>query len=451
MVKVFKPTKKRQNRAAQQTVNEIVIDTLDHEAQGVAKISPVTFVKGALPGEHCKISVTRKSKSVQHAHVLQVLKPHSSRVEPRCSHFSECGGCQTQYIEPENLLPMKQDAVSQMLAKFSGIDADSIPWLDTVTGDNSGYRRKARLAVDARDNKSFKLGFRGRTDNQVIPIQNCLVLEPALQKLIHPLRELLPLLSIRKTIGHVSLFQGDSVPVVVIRLSAAQISDGDEVELKGFVQNQYCSVLLQFDDNFTRYIGDNTDALSYTLAIDNSEAIKLNLEADSFVQVNAGVNQKMLDRALDWLDLQTEDTVLDLFCGIGNFTLPISRFCLHVVGFEGSSEMVQLAKQNASINGIENASFVSGDLTSDSVLKKLAKTNFNKVLLDPARSGAREAIEAVSIHKPDRLVYVSCNPATFGRDIAVLLNTDYDLEKICLLDMFPYTAHTEIMALFIRK
>lgn len=448
MVKVFKPGKSAKKKPASQ-VTELQITALDHQGRGVAKTSPVTFVEGALPGEICRARITTTRKNVRFAQAETIKTTADARQIPPCEYFASCGGCQTQYCQPKAMISYKQQALSSLIEKFTGIAADALPWQPVVSGGGQGYRRKARLAVDCRDRQHIKTGFRGKDGNTVVNISRCQVLHPALSQLLDPLNSLVKKLSGKRHIGHISLFYGTDGVQVTLR-STKPLSVDDMDKLRRFQTSQQCHVQLEDNGHQLVSLYPKSAEARYALTLEHT-TLSLTLMPGDFVQVNDAVNQQMVQQALNWLELSDVDNCLDLFCGIGNFTLPIATTGARVTGFEVSAEMVQRAKHNAQQNGIQDVEFICGDLAQDDVLAKLDAMEFNKVLLDPARAGAYEAVQRLVALQPERILYVSCNPATFGRDIALLTSQGYHMAKISLLDMFPYTSHTEVMALFERK
>lgn len=447
MVQVFKANKKA-NKKQKLPVQELHIDSLDLEGQGVVKGFPVTFVKGGLPGELCKVQIIKQSKRFQQGKVTRVVNSSDLRITPFCKHFEQCGGCQNQHIAPENLLPYKKDAVSALLERSAGVDAADIPWQPPLTASTKHYRRKARLAVDARNRDNIRLGFRAQSSKQILSIDECQILNANMEALLLPLQSLLQSMRNPSVIGHISMLNGENDLTLGFRVIKT-LAQSDVELVEAFAEKYNVKCLLQHAEGTSE--SDNHYALS--ASNNDKEVVNLNiyLSQDDFVQVNSELNQAMVSQAVDWLTLSEVDRVLDLFCGVGNFSLPLALKSGSVLAIEGVAEMVQKAQANAQINGIENIEFLHGDLSADDCLARLRRENCNKVLLDPARDDALEVMEVLNSLRPEAILYVSCNPNTFVRDIAQLLQSHYALEKIGLLDMFPYTTHTEIMALFTLK
>ena len=449
------------NSNHQAAIEVVAIDAMDHEAKGVVRGKQVTFVPGAISGEQCKITPTNKSQGVRQARLTEILEASEHRQQPFCPHYQECGGCHTQHIRQSWWLAEKQHSLSYLLQKQTGLGAADLPWHDPIQSSEKGYRRKARLAIDARQKDALKLGFRNET-NQVFNLRECQVLTPELNALIKPLQQLLKDLPGRKNVGHIQLFKGDDIAgdnaegsSVFLTIRLVKNLTAPELEMLRIFSTQYqCQICLELNDKqFVSLFAEKEGATAgYGIQLPESYAdVRLRVKPNEFVQVNPQINQKMIEQAIRWLSLEQTDRVLDLFCGIGNFTLPLARYCTEVVGFEGVPEMVQSARYNAQLNSIENVTFLSGDLESDELLHRVRQQKCNKVLLDPARDGAYKAMDSLIAMAPELILYVSCNPATFGRDIAKLLDGNYVLTRLSLIDMFPNTAHSEMMGLFVYR
>lgn len=470
MVKAFRPPQRprKQNHHVKLETIELCVDALDHEGVGVAKThSPIAFVSGGLPQENCLVEVTEKKKNFIKAKVKKVLTTSPERQEPMCQYFHSCGGCQTQYIAQDAMLKHKQVAITQLLDKLTRGAAltleGQLPWHDAIADEATGYRRKARIAVDFRKENAPKIGFRGKGSNQIVDIDACPVLMPKLQALMVPLRALCLQLSNTRAIGHIELLLGDEKneevytdgrPLVVFRVTKS-LSQQDRATLTDFAETHQCDLALELKNGGFEVLHGQSANIEYALP----RNVKLQAQASDFIQVNPAVNRQMVNTALAWLDVNEDDRVLDLYCGLGNFSLPIASIAEKVIGVEGVPEMVQRASENAHKNGITRSAFYCQNLDEADALQKWQSEAINKVLLDPSRVGAKHVIPQITELKPEKILYVSCNPATFGRDIASLIQdgdskkqkAPYKLSKIAILDMFPYTAHTEIMALFERR
>lgn len=431
------------------------ISRLSHDGRGVTSLDgKVAFVVGALPGEEVTWEPVRKNKSYLDAKVISVEKNSEDRISPKCSKFLTCGGCSLQHLSTDKQLEFKQNIVKEQLSHFGNLNitqdrADNI-WLPPITADNFGYRHKARLGVRYVPKKERVLiGFSEKFSTYVTDLDYCEVLHPIIADLLKPLESLVYSLSIREHIPQIEAALGDNNLALIIR-HLQPLTQEDEVKLKDFAKNNNIILFLQSKGPKTifEFYPGNTEWLTYSLPEFN---ITYKFHPTDFTQVNPSINKKMVKYAIELLDLKNTDTVLDLFCGLGNFTLPIAKFAKKAVGVELNSEMVKRGYLNAKFNNLPNVEFYQQDLisleiSSDSILWQ--KQCYNKVLLDPARSGAKEILPKVIELSPEKIVYVSCNPATFARDAGILCESGYILSKIRLLDMFPQTAHVETIALF---
>jgi 23S rRNA (uracil1939-C5)-methyltransferase len=450
MVQIYKAPKpsnnRKKNSIGSRALERITakIERLDHMGQGVVtNHSPIIFVAGGLPGENCEIDIIEKKPRFWKARVKRVINASESRLEPFCQHFTLCGGCQTQFIKPESLIQHKQAAVTDLLTKFN-VDSENC-WQPPLLGPTVDYRRKTRLSIDARNKNKVRIGFRQKESKQIVSVRSCEVLTKPLQALILPINECVSKMHNPATIGHITLLQGTNIEQVCIRIMR-QLDDHDVVLWKLFAEDAKCQLVLERKDSSLELLAGSEMPLFYNAPDD----LKLEISANDFVQVNNVINQAMISQAKSWLDLQKTDTLLDLFCGVGNFSLPMALVCRQVIGVEGIAKMVQRAKHNAHINSIVNCTFLCEDLSQLTQNLSNSFQDCNKVLLDPAREGARGILTKLSKSKPSHILYVSCNPATFARDAAEFCEMDYRIDKIALMDMFPNTAHTELMALFVR-
>lgn len=450
MVQIYKAPKPSKNRNTSANSGRVLeritakITRLDHMGQGVVSDhSPIIFVTGGLPGEACEIDVVEKKTRFWKAKVKRVLSASESRVEPFCQHFTLCGGCQTQFIAPESLIQHKQAAVTDLLFKFN-VDSENC-WQPPLLGPTVDYRRKTRLSVDARNKNKIQIGFRQKDSKQIVSIATCEVLTKPLQALISPIKDCISKMHNPAAIGHVTLLQGANIEQVSLRV-IRQLDEHDVAIWELFAKATRCQLVMERKDGSSERIVRGEEPLFYYAQDD----LKLEISASDFVQVNDVINQAMIMQAISWLDLQKTDSLLDLFCGVGNFSLPMALECKKVLGVEGLAKMVQKAKHNAQLNDINNCTFMCEDLSQ--LTHKISRSfqDCNKVLLDPAREGARGVLSQLIKNKPTHILYVSCNPATFARDAAELCELDYQIDKIALMDMFPNTAHTELMALFVR-
>lgn len=422
----------------------VIADSLDAAGQGIARLDGKTiFVADLLPGEEAQIELIQDKRSFAKAKVVKRLSTSPQRVQPLCRYFNQCGGCQQQHIDIELQRASKAEALQYLMMRETGIDKSATP---VISGDPYGYRRRARLGLQYQPkNQRVVMGFRQTQTNTLVDIKSCPVLVPELDILLKPLSECLNQLSIKQKLGHVELIHADNSNIIMIR-HLAPFSQTDRQKLHDFESEHGVSIWLAGNDNILDALMANSPMPEYQVA---GEVLKFN--PLNFIQVNGQINQLMVAQALAWLDLTDEDRVLDLFCGMGNFTLPIARLAKSVVGVEGVENLVEQARNNAQLNTISNATFYNENLEAEIHSQPWAAQGFNKVLLDPARAGAAGVMEHLIKLMPEKIAYVSCNPTTLARDSKVLLDAGYQLLHLRMLDMFPHTSHLESMALFIRR
>ncbi len=439
MARFFQPKKKTQLNTKHQSVQ---VEKLDHHGAGIAyqNKKPV-FIEGALPGEQVLIQLTESKSKFSRANLIKIQKASTQRVEPFCSHYQQCGGCNMQHLSIDDQREYKQHTLSQLMKKFSGQTAQ----LDApITGDERGYRRRARISLlFNKKSRQLQFGFRKKHSKEIVNVAHCPVLAPELDELLPELQSLLAGFSHQDTLGHVELVKADNTRIIVLRHSKA-LKDDDNNALVEFANRHQASLyLMPQNDQLNLICGDS----GYYL----EAGVEIAFEPNNFIQVNQQVNDSMVKQAVDWLALSSQDRVLDLFCGLGNFSLPIAQQVASVVGVEGVDAMVEKAAANAARNGLSNAQFYQANLEQDFSGQIWAGEKFDKVLLDPARAGASGIVDQLSAFGAERVVYVSCNPATLARDSQSLLSQGFKLEKLGMLDMFPHTSHLESMALFVKE
>ncbi|MCQ4312758.1 23S rRNA (uracil(1939)-C(5))-methyltransferase RlmD [Pseudomonas stutzeri] len=419
------------------------IERLANDGRGIAFLDGRTwFVEGALPGENVEARVLGARSQIVEARSERVLDASAPRrVEP-CPHARVCGGCNLQHLAAADQLELKQRSLAEQLSRLAGIEPQI--WATPLSGPEFGYRRRARLAV-RWDNKARRLdvGFRAGASQDIVSIHECPVLVQPLQMLLPALLAVLQALDKPQAIGHVELFSGTSEAVLVRHTVA--LADADLQRFKAFALEQGAQLWLQGEGQPQPL--ESAYRLGYRLP---AWDLELAWRPGDFVQVNAPVNEAMVAQALEWLVPEPGERVLDLFCGLGNFALPLARKGAEVIAVEGVEEMVERARTNAAHNGLENAHFYQADLSKPLIEAQWAKGGFAAVLLDPPRDGALELARQMQTLGARRVVYVSCNPATLARDAAELVRQGFQLKRAGVLDMFPQTAHVEAMALFER-
>ncbi|MGH8181410.1 MAG: 23S rRNA (uracil(1939)-C(5))-methyltransferase RlmD [Steroidobacteraceae bacterium] len=426
-----------------------VVD-LTHDGEGVIRSGKTAFVAGALPGETVTFERVRKHRRHDEARLLEVLQPAPERVTPRCAHFGVCGGCALQHLQPEAQLALKEKELRDNLERVARVQTRN--WLPPLRGPVWGYRRRARLGAKYVQKKGkVVVGFRERLAPYVADVTHCEVLAQPVGALVQPLAELLGALEIRQHVPQIEVSVADNATALVLRVLRAP-TEADEGKLRDFAARHAVRFYLQSGglDSVAELTPDATP-LNYALP-----AFDLTLEfaPTDFVQVNAVVNRALVSRALELLCPNPGSRVLDLYCGLGNFTLALARSAGHVVGVEGDPGLVERARHNALRNGVANAEFHVGDLSKPTELPAAwLRGPYSHVLLDPPRVGATpEMLAAVARLLPERVLYVSCHPGSLARDLGILVHEHgFTLQSAGVVDMFPHTAHVESLALLVRS
>ena len=436
----------RQARAARPP-ESVEITGLSHDGRGIARIDGKTaFVPGALPGELVTVERSRRRGSFDEATLLSVERAAADRVEPRCSAYGTCGGCALQHAAPSLQRAAKHQALVDELGRIGKVTPQQ--WLEPLTGPEFNYRRRARLGVKYVAKKGRVLvGFRERAAPYVADVSVCEVLAPPVSTLIEPLAALIGALTIRERIPQVEVAIADAATALVFRNLEAP-SAADSAALIDFGTAHGVDVWLQPAGLASAAPLGPHRPLTYRLAEGD---VTLSFQPLDFIQVNGALNDRMVSQALDWLAAGPADAVLDLYCGLGNFTLPIARRAGRVHGVEGEAGLIDRARANARANGIENAEFSVADLARDCRDLPFARDRYQRVLLDPPRVGAREMLPLIAALRPARVVYISCHPGSLARDAGLLVHEHgFRLLAAGIMDMFPHTAHVESMAVFER-
>lgn len=439
---------RRRKRLSQEPI-ETVIEGLSHEGRGVANCNgKITFIDGALPGERVKFQLINSRRKFDEGKVVDVLEASADRIQARCAHFGVCGGCSLQHLSSDHQIAHKQSVLLEQLEHIGGVQPIEV--LPPIISPSWGYRRKARLGVKYVPKKGGVLvGFREKASPFIADINQCEILDPAIGHHLLELRELISGLTIRDRLPQIEVAIGDAERALVFR-HLDPLATEDIGKLKAFGSKFSFVIYLQpkGPDTVHQIYPDTPVDLVYQTR--EGEPVLHFLPTD-FTQVNPFINRDMVARVLDLMTLEAADRVLDLFCGLGNFTLSMAKRSAYVLGVEGDVGLIRRAQENAQRNQLENAEFVCADLTRTDQLHTIENGNFNKVLLDPARSGAQEIIEKMSFAGISRVVYVSCNPATLARDAGILVkDKGYRLIKAGIMDMFPHTTHVESIAVFER-
>ena len=434
-------------------MSEVVLDieSLDLEARGIARLDgKVVFVEGALPGERVLAAVVRRKPSYEIARTTSVLRSSSQRVSPPCPHFGVCGGCVMQHLDPAAQVAVKQRALEDTLKHIGGLRPETV--LTPLYGPAWGYRYRARLAVRHVVKKGGVLvGFHERKSSFVCDMSTCRVLPPHVSDLLIPLRSLIASLSAPDRFPQIEVAVGEEVTALVLR-HLLPLTAEDVSLLRGFAQQHAIQWWLQpkGPDTVHPLDPDHLEQLDYTLP---QYGLRMPFKPTDFTQVNHQINRSLVSYAIRLLDPQPQDRVADLFCGLGNFTLPLATLAKEVVGIEGSATLTQRGVDAARRAGLTHAQFQTLNLfeVNENWLSDLGK--FDRILIDPPREGAHAVSQALSTlsqaQRPQRIVYVSCNPATLARDAAILVHEGhYRLKGAGVINMFPHTGHVESIAVF---
>lgn len=425
------------------------MESLAHDGRGIARIEGKTiFIEGALPCERVRFRYSTHHRHFDEGRLTDVIEASSERVEPRCAHFAVCGGCSLQHLAPEAQLRAKDAMLRETLARIGHVEPRE--WLAPVAGPVWGYRRRARLGVKCAAGKHrVRVGFNERHTHQVADLTCCEVLHPMLGPRIAELAALLGSMDARQHLGQCEISVGEEGPALVLR-THAPLDAADRALLVDWAAREGFLIYLQRGGSNSVEALDATtpDALSYRLPADD---LTLGFAPTDFVQINAVMNEVLVARAIELLSPGAAERVLDLYCGIGNFTLSLARRAAEVMGIEGEVGLVERARVNAVRNGIANVRFIAADLAAERGKSPWGDEHFAAALLDPPRSGAQALLSLLPRSGVSRIVYVSCHPATLARDAQTLVQAlGYRLECAGMFDMFPHTTHMEAIALFRR-
>jgi 23S rRNA (uracil1939-C5)-methyltransferase len=438
---------RRQRKRLPDAPAEVTIDRLSDEGRGIGSIDgKVIFVEGAMPGERVRFLYTHVSGRHDEGRTIEVLEASPERVTPPCIHADLCGGCSLQHMAPASQIALKQRVLEGHFRRNGGLEPGE--WLPPLTGPTEGYRRRARLGAKYVVKKeTMMVGFREKRSHFLADLGACLTLVPEVGLQFGATKAWLGGLEARDRIPQISVAQGDDATAFVVR-HLDPLSPADHDALLAFCRQHGIHLYLQPGGEASVHRvwpEGGVERLHYRLpAFD----VELAFHPNDFTQVNPFINERMVTQALALLDPKPEDRVLDLFCGLGNFTLPLARRAGSVVGVEGAEAMVVRGRENASRNGLDNVAFHAADLTQSLTGKAWANDGFTKLLIDPPRSGALEVVSHITVFRPERFVYVSCDPATLARDAAELAKQGYRMKVAGVMDMFPHTTHVESIAVF---
>jgi len=425
---------------------------LSHDGRGVARREgeggKVTFITGALPGEVVSAEPTARNRHFDEARTLEVLQPSPQRVTPRCPHFGVCAGCVLQHLEESQQIVAKQRVLTDNLTRIGHVTPGKV--LPPLVGDSWGYRRKGRFSVRRVEKKDKTLvGFRELDPRFVADLSQCLTVIPEIGSKVGAMATFIETLDGKRDIPQIEFIAGDQAVVLTVR-HLQPLSDADRAAWAAFGQQHGFAISLQPGGvESVQPLWPAGVPLSFKLA---PWDVELAFRPLDFIQVNASLNVKMIALALELLEAGPDERVLDLFCGLGNFTLPLARTVRDVVGVEGDAGLVARARENAERNGLANAQFHAADLTQDQRNAPWMRQGFDKLLLDPPRSGAIEVLQQLPLKQFKRIVYVSCHPGSLARDAGYLVNEQgFTLVSAGAMDMFPHTAHVESIAVFEKR
>ncbi|MDH4573067.1 23S rRNA (uracil(1939)-C(5))-methyltransferase RlmD [Salinicola acroporae] len=425
----------------------LVIERLAHDGRGVARDEEgkTVFVDAALPGERVEVAIHRQRKRYDEAHVRERLSDAATRVEPPCVHATRCGGCDLQHLNVAGQREHKREVLIDLLGR-QGIDAPQN--VAILKGDDAGYRRRARLGVKCDAQGRIHLGFRARGSEQLVDIDSCHVLAPALARLLPRLRAQLETLEAPRHVGHLELLLTDAEIVTVVVRQLRHVPE-DEHRWRSFAAREALACAVRRGRGTTELVWLSDQPRLATTVSGSRRPISLALAPGDFLQVNAHINQRLIDTLRDWLAPAHDDSLLDLFAGIGNFSLALAEGAARITAVEGSNAMVERLRDNARLNGLD-VDALQADLSDPGELVDTLIAEHDTVLLDPPREGASAICRRLAGSGVTRVAYVSCDPASLARDAALLLAGGFVLSRLAMADMFPHTAHLESLALFER-
>ncbi len=427
---------------------EAHVEDLSHDARGIARVDgKVVFITDALPGENVRYMRTRKKSSFDEGQLEEVLKASADRVDPECAHFGLCGGCSLQHLDPRAQIEFKQAQMLDNLRRIGGVEPVEVA--APLIGPLWGYRRRARLSVkNVHKKERVLVGFRERNNPYVAVIEGCEVLDPAVGRRLTKLAGLIEQLTICDRIPQIEVAVAENAVALVLRVMDPPTLQ-DRERLEAFSKEEAIWFYLQPGglDSVTPLLPD-TPELYFQLPNHN---VRLYFEPADFIQVNGTLNAAMVDQALEWLNPGSADKVLELFCGLGNFSMPLARQATSVVAVEGDASLVKRAQMNAVRNDLQNIEFYVSDLFQTQAEEAWIGQSFDKALIDPPRAGAEEVMPLLARAGVREILYVSCHPATLARDVSILVKEyGYRLQRAGVMDMFPHTSHVESMALLVK-
>jgi 23S rRNA (uracil1939-C5)-methyltransferase len=423
----------------------IQVESLSLEGRGVARIDgKALFIRGALPGEVVTATMTKAGKRFDEAIVSDIEVPSTNRISPICAFANECGGCDLQHLDPDRAVEMKRDQILSTLKRQSDIEP-KITDTPITSKEKLNYRRSARVGINQRENGELIIGFRRSESSKLIDIPSCPVLTDRCNRFLAALRHCLDGLDKLKTLTHISMSDGDNLLAIEIR---AKKRPSDEImhALTSVAKAETINLRVSFNDQLITLHDIEEPEFS-----NRQRNIRYQFDTNDFIQVNAAVNEDLVECAIDWLNPQKEDRLLDLFSGLGNFSLPFAKLAKEVVAVEGVSAMVERSQANAALNAIDNLSSFKSDLSNIDEETFWLKRQYDLILLDPPRSGAADLIPHLQNLGARAILYIACDPMSLVRDSKTLSDIGYSMTRFTVADMFPQTHHIESIALFEPK
>lgn len=440
----------RRRRKLQVEPSVATIESLSHDGRGIAHVNgKITFIQNALPGEIVIFKYTTQHRSYDEAYAFKIENRSKHRERPPCPHYYICGGCSMQHMKPEAQIEHKEKVLLDQLKHFGNVVPKEI--LSPLIGPTTGYRQKARLGIRyvPKKENSVLVGFREKNGNFIAEMDSCEILNPRIGKAIHEFRLLFDGLKMREFIPQMEIACAEDKIAIILR-HLSNLPDEDSEKLINYAKEKKFDLYFQSGGPETVkkiWPQDNDEWMKYELF---DHEVELLFHPMDFTQVNHAINRQMVNRAIALLDPQREDCILDLFCGVGNFTIPMAQYCKQVVGVEVDQTMVSRCCRNVEHNNIKNVEFYEADLTKEISTFPWTEKKYNKILLDPPRTGALELMPYFKGVNAPKIVYISCNPATLARDVGELAKQGYTLEKVGIMDMFPHTSHVESIALLTK-
>ena len=443
-------SKRRNKRINKTTICSI--ESLGYDARGISKQNDkVTFINNALPGEKVICKYTKTNRKFDEADTSFIIKPSIHRIKEKCKHFTMCGGCQMQHTSKNYQIYHKQQHLLDELKQQTKQQPNNI--LNPIQGPGYNYRRKARIGLKYLTNKDcLVMGFREINGRFITNSEQCPILHQDMYNFLLKLKKVIHQCDCKMQVPQIEVAAGDENIAFIIRVLCPLTEHDKDLLQKFSLCYPELRLYIQPNKPQQRYlISQQSIANDYLYYVIKEENIKIAFDPTEFIQINAAINEAMIKQAIHLLQPKKHESIIDLFCGIGNFTLPLAKYCREVTGVEGNPTAIDIAKYNAVENAINNCQFHLADLSLTPQQACWAKKTYDAVLLDPSRAGAKEIIALLPQWQPQRILYVSCHTATLARDAATILSMGYTMSHAGIMDMFPQTKHAEAMVLFTKN